>query len=128
MDLATAVSEQDVLVEAAERAAAYLQSITARRVSPSGESVSAVQRLGGPLPEEGISSCAIVDLLDRFAAPATVGAGGGRYFGFVNGGVLPAALAADWMASAWGQNVALRVMSPAAAALEDIVLAWVTDI
>ena len=67
-------------------------------------------------------------MLDDFAAPATMALGGGRYFGFVNGGVLPASLAADWMATSWGQNAALRVMSPAAAAIEDIVLGWVTEL
>src|SRR5262249_30149844 len=83
---------------------------------------------GGPFPEEPASPHAVVNLLDRIASPATIGQGGGRYFGFVNGGVLPAALAASWMADAWGQNAALRVMSPAAAALEDVVLRWVVDI
>jgi glutamate/tyrosine decarboxylase-like PLP-dependent enzyme len=130
MDSATAAAafNEHVLAEAARRAAAYVQEITRRRVSPSGEALRAVHELGGPLPEEGASAHAIVDWLDRLAGPATVALGSGRYFGFVTGGVLPAALAADWMASAWGQNVALRVMSPAGAALEDIVLSWVTDI
>jgi glutamate/tyrosine decarboxylase-like PLP-dependent enzyme len=125
---ADAFAGEAALAEAAQRAAVYLKNISTRRVSPSTEALSALNELGGPLPDEGASPGEIVDLLDRVAAPATVGSGGGRYFGFVNGGVLPAALAADWMASAWGQNTALRVMSPAAAALEDIVLRWVTDL
>jgi glutamate/tyrosine decarboxylase-like PLP-dependent enzyme len=56
-----------------------------------------------------------------------MGVGGGRYFGFVNGGVLPAALAADWMVGAWGQNASLHAMSPAAAVLEETALGWVID-
>jgi glutamate/tyrosine decarboxylase-like PLP-dependent enzyme len=123
-----AASDPAVLAGAAQRAVAYVQQISGRRVAPSAEAVRALDHLAGPLPEEPLSPHAVVDLLDRFASPATVGQGGGRYFGFVNGGVLPAALAADWMASAWGQNAALRVMSPAAVSLEDVVLGWVTDV
>ena len=121
-------SETTVLAEAARRGAAYIQRISDRRVSPSAEALRALEQLGGDLPEEPSSAFEIVDLLDRLASPATMGLGGGRYFGFVNGGVLPAALAADWMASAWGQNAALRVMSPAAVALEDAALRWVAEI
>src|SRR5262249_43475468 len=53
---------------------------------------------------------------------------GGRYYGFVTGGTLPAALAAGWMASTWDQNVSLRVMSPVGALCEDVALAWVRDL
>ena len=120
--------ETAVLAEAARRGAAYIQGISERRVWPSTEALRALEKLGGDLPEEPSSALEIVDLLDRLAAPATVGLGGGRYFGFVNGGVLPAALAADWMAGAWGQNAALRVMSPAAVALEDTALRWVAEV
>jgi glutamate/tyrosine decarboxylase-like PLP-dependent enzyme len=115
------------LAEAAQRAAVYLKHIPTRRVFPASEALRALEQLGGSLPDEGISPGEVVDLLDRLASPATIAQAGGRYFGFVNGGVLPAALAADWMASAWGQNVALRVMSPAVAELEDIVLRWVLE-
>src|SRR5690242_4723849 len=117
----------EVLADAAQRGAEYIRQISTRRVVPTTEAVDALGQLGGPLPEESTSPHQIVDLLDRIAAPATVGLGGGRYFGFVNGGVLPAALAADWMASSWGQNVSLRVMSPAGVALEDIALQWVVE-
>ena len=70
----------------------------------------------------------VLALLDRVGSPATVATTGGRYFGFVNGGALPASVAANWLASAWDQNAALRVMSPAAAALEDVALEWVRDV
>jgi glutamate/tyrosine decarboxylase-like PLP-dependent enzyme len=66
-----------------------------------------------------------LELLDRVGSPATVATAGGRFFGFVLGGALPASVAAAWLASSWDQNAALRVMSPAGAALEDIALGWV---
>jgi glutamate/tyrosine decarboxylase-like PLP-dependent enzyme len=65
--------------------------------------------------------------LDEIGSPATVATTGGRYFGFVNGGMLPAALAANWLAGAWNQNAALRVMSPIAAELEEVVLRWICE-
>jgi glutamate/tyrosine decarboxylase-like PLP-dependent enzyme len=66
--------------------------------------------------------------LDEIGSPATVATTGGRYFGFVVGGTLPASLAANWLAGAWDQNAAMQVMSPVAAKLEEIVEAWVVDL
>jgi glutamate/tyrosine decarboxylase-like PLP-dependent enzyme len=107
---------------------AYLQGIATRRVGPTPSAVQQLEGLGGPLPESPSDMQAVLDLLDRIGSPATVATAGGRYFGFVNGGALPASVAATWMASVWDQNAALRAMSPVAAALEDITLQWVCDL
>lgn len=122
-----AACDPAILEDAARRATAYIEQISSRRVCPSADAVRALNQLDGGFPEEPAPPSEVVDLLDRLAAPATMGAGSGRYFGFVNGGVLPTALAADWMVSAWGQNAALRIMSPAGTALEETALRWVAE-
>src|SRR5258708_15235935 len=69
----------------------------------------------------------VINRLDQMGSATTMATTGGRYFGFVNGGMVPAAMAANWLAAAWNQNAALRVMSPIAAELEEIVLQWVCE-
>ncbi|MGB7549229.1 MAG: pyridoxal-dependent decarboxylase, partial [Terracidiphilus sp.] len=71
---------------------------------------------------------AVLHLLDAYGSPATVANSGGRYFGFVNGGCVPASLAAAWLVSAWDQNAAFQIQSPVATALEEIALEWVRDL
>jgi glutamate/tyrosine decarboxylase-like PLP-dependent enzyme len=114
----------NLLRDAAQRGAAYLASIRERRVAPDPDAIRALDILKQPLPDGPMDASAVLALLDEVGAPATVANAGGRYFGFVNGGSLPAALAANVLAAAWDQNAALRVMSPLAATLEDIALAW----
>jgi glutamate/tyrosine decarboxylase-like PLP-dependent enzyme len=116
------------LDDVVRRATAYLQSAPARSVAPPASAVEAMQELAGPLPESSCTAKEVVALLDRFGSPATVVTTGGRFYGFVNGGSVPASMAASWLVAVWDQNAALRVMSPAAAAFEDVVLGWVRDI
>jgi glutamate/tyrosine decarboxylase-like PLP-dependent enzyme len=112
----------------AERAARYVQSIAERRVSPSAEAVAALARFHERLPEHPADPREVITLLDEIGSPATIASTGGRYFGFVIGGSLPAVTAASWLASAWDQNMALRVMSPVGAELEDVVLGWIREL
>jgi glutamate/tyrosine decarboxylase-like PLP-dependent enzyme len=120
--------DAELLDDAARRAAAYLRGIPTRQVTPAPSAVEALRDLAGPLPESSATAREVVALLDRFGSAATVATTGGRYYGFVNGGCVPASLAAGWLVAAWDQNAALRVMSPAAAAFEEVALAWARDI
>jgi glutamate/tyrosine decarboxylase-like PLP-dependent enzyme len=116
------------LAFAAARAADYVEKCAERRVSPSPEAVAALRAFQEPLPENPCDPRDVVARLDEIGSPATVASTGGRYFGFVIGGSLPAVTAASFLASAWDQNAALRVMSPVSAELEEVALVWVRDL
>src|SRR5579863_7317202 len=118
----------ELLAEAAARSANYLAGAESRRVAPSVEDVARLESLGGPLPLDGSEPGEVLALLDDVGSPATVTTTGARYFGFVIGGVLPAALAANWLAGAWDQNAGLSVTSPVSAKVEEILLAWMVDL
>lgn len=113
-----------LLDDAHTRAIAYLSGIDARPVAPRPDAVARLSELSGPLPDEGLAPEAVLAMLDDAGSPATAASAGGRYFGFVIGGTVPAALGASWLVSAWDQNTSLRVMSPVGAALEETALAW----
>src|SRR6202165_3481237 len=117
----------DVLNLAADKARRYVRDVSERRVSPSEAAVAALAELSEPFPLSPSDPCDVIAKLDQIGSGATVATTGGRYFGFVNGGMVPAALAANWLAAAWNQNAGLRVMSPIAAELEEVVLRWVCE-
>jgi glutamate/tyrosine decarboxylase-like PLP-dependent enzyme len=118
----------DLLDDAAKRASRYLESLNARSVAPAKEAVAALARFDQAFPEHTSSAEAVLAELDEIGSPATMASAGGRFFGFVIGGALPATVAANWLATAWDQNASLVVTSPANAALERVSLRWIKDI
>jgi len=119
---------KELLAETAARSAKYLAGISSKPAAPSEADIARLAVLGGTLPRAPSDPAETLALLDDVGSPATVATAGGRFFGFVIGGALPAALATNWLAGAWDQNAALSVMSPVAAKLEEIVLAWIVDL
>ena len=117
----------DVLNLAAERARRYVREIGSRRVAPAPGDVAAMARFHEGFPATPTDPQEVVRMLDELGSRATVATTGRRYFGFVTGGALPAAMGANWLAGAWDQNACLRVMSPVAAELEDVVLRWIGE-
>ncbi len=86
------------------------------------------RRSASGCPTGPTDPAAVVDLLAEAAEPGLTAMPSGRFFGFVMGGTLPAAMAADWLTSAWDQNSGLRVVTPAHTAADDIVGAWLVDL
>lgn len=117
----------ELLKLAAERAIRYLECVEERAVSPSACDLASLAGFHESFPSTAGAAAEVLRQLDELGSPATVATTGGRYFGFVNGGMVPAAVAANWMAAAWNQNAALRVMSPVAAELEEVVLRWICE-
>jgi len=115
-------STRALLRAAAERAANYLESLSARPVVPTAAAVAALARLDAPLPQHGSDALQTLAMLDELVSPATVAMAGPRFFGFVIGGSLPAALAANWLAGAWDQNAAFGSVTPGVARLEQSAL------
>jgi glutamate/tyrosine decarboxylase-like PLP-dependent enzyme len=113
---------------AAKHAEAFLATLDERPVAARVDAAAVRRVLGGPLPERGEDPAAVIDALAAGAEPGLVATAGPRHFGFVIGGALPAALAADWLVSAWDQNAAFHSLSPAAAAIEEITAAWILDL
>lgn len=119
---------KDLLNIVAKRAAQYHQDLSTRSVAPHPTAIEGLAQLDGALPEHPSDPEVIVESLDRIGSPATAASAGGRYSGFVIGGSLPAALAANWLAGAWDQNALCSTTSPVAARLEEISLRWLLEL
>ncbi len=116
------------LDRAHRHASDWLAALPDRLVPPQASIDQVRAALGVDLPDVGCEPAAVVDLLATACEPGLTAMPAGRFFGFVIGGTHPAALAADWLVSAWDQNAGLRQVTPAHSAVEDITSSWVLEL
>jgi glutamate/tyrosine decarboxylase-like PLP-dependent enzyme len=117
-----------LLDETAGLAGDYLEGIPQRRVGATAGVDELRSSLGGPLPELPVDPRVVIADLVAAADPGLVASPSGRYFGFVIGGALPVAVAADWLTSVWDQNAGLYVCGPSAAVAEEVAGAWTAEL
>lgn len=123
------MDERSRALEAAHRGAtAFLATLEERPVWPRATLDEMLATVGGPLPQDGVDAATVIEQLAADADPGLVGIPGGRFFGFVIGSTLPAALAADWLVSAWDQNSGSAMLTPATVALERVAGQWMLEL
>ena len=118
----------ELLSATARRALRYLESLNDRPVGPTPQAMQGLAAFDVPLQEESLDPRLVIEELDEIGSPGTMAMAGPRFFGFVIGGSLPAALAANWLASAWDQNTGLYNVTPTTAVLEEVALRWLLDL
>jgi glutamate/tyrosine decarboxylase-like PLP-dependent enzyme len=117
-----------LMAQVAEHAAAYRAGAGERAHRPEQSYEAALARFDAPTPERGVSEDEMVEELVRLTAPGLAEMIGPRFFGWVIGGTAPAGMAADWLASAWGQNAGNALATPSAAAVEEVSGRWLLDL
>jgi len=106
----------------------YADKVCERNVFPTDDAITDLNKFAEALPQSTGEASEILSFLNQYGAPATVAQTGGRYFGFVDGGVIPTSLAARWLSDFWDQNTALYDMSPLASKLEEICESWLREL
>ena len=117
-----------LISEIINRANRYLTALPDRRVSPAPDSIAGLKQLDVPLQDLPINPAAVIAELDDIGSKATVACAGGRYFGFVTGGALPATMAANMLAAVWDQNAVLETASPVASFIEEVCRKWLVSV
>jgi glutamate/tyrosine decarboxylase-like PLP-dependent enzyme len=128
IDMKNQLYSKELFEQAKDFAYDYINRLPEMDVYPSDEALSKLEEFDEPMPEESNSPSKILNMLHKYGSNAVSVQGGGKYFGFVCGGILPVALASKWMSDTWDQNSALFVLSPIAAKLEEICEKWLVDL
>jgi glutamate/tyrosine decarboxylase-like PLP-dependent enzyme len=106
----------------------YADGALERNVYPSDQAIADLNHFVEDMPASNGNPAAILEELHKYGSPASLAQTGGRYFGFVNGGILPVTLATKWLTDFWDQNTALQVMSPITAKLEEVCEQWLKQL
>ena len=122
------ISERSFFEQAKDHAYAYMDGAREQSVYPSEAALTGLAGFDEPLAEEPGDPAAMLRQLHELGSPATTVSTGGRYFGFVTGGVFPPVVAARWLADAWDQNAALHVLSPVTSKLEAVAEKWLLEL
>ncbi|MBP6269058.1 MAG: aspartate aminotransferase family protein [Rhizobacter sp.] len=117
-----------LLEDAAQRASRYLDGLQDRSVTPELDALMRLRQIDVALAEEPRPAQDVLQQLDDLGSPAAVASSGGRFFGYVVGGSLPASIAAHWLATAWDQNAPHPAAAPGVAAFERTALRWIADL
>jgi glutamate/tyrosine decarboxylase-like PLP-dependent enzyme len=118
---------EDLLAQVTKRTNRYINEIQSRRVSPSPKDIAKLKNLDVPLQDHPIEPATVLAELDDIASPATAASTGGRFFGFVIGGSLPAPMAVNMLAGVWDQNAGLEASSPMASFMEELCRNWLVS-
>jgi len=119
---------RSLLEQAIRYSLEFLENISSRAVAPDSKAIQNLRALDEAVPDGPTDPAEMLHFLHDVGSPAATASAGGRYFGFVQGGTIPPALAAHWLASAWDQNVVMRVLSPIGAAITDVTASWLRDL
>src|SRR5215469_15233987 len=122
------MTDAHVLNAAAAHAVRYLETLDSRPIGATASVAELRAHLARPFPETGHDGEQVIDELVRDAEGGILASGNGRFFGWVIGGTLPVALAADWLTSAWDQNAASNLTAPAEAVVEEIAGSWAKEL
>lgn len=122
------MKQKDIFRQAQKYAFNYADNVLERNVYPTPDAIAGLDKFAEALPESSGNAAEVLEQLNQYGTPAGVAQTGGRYFGFVNGGVIPASLAVRWLSDFWDQNTALYVISPVAAKLEEVSESWLREL
>ena len=122
------MNERELFHQVADYAGHFTETLDTRPVRDQAGTDEMYASLGGPLPEDGLDARAVIASLVEAAQPGLVASQSGRYFGFVVGGSLPAATAADWLATAWDVNAGGWALGPAAMTVEEVARGWLAEL
>jgi len=121
--------KRKLLAAASERSISYLEHLESRPVFPENTAIADLESaLNQPMPDQSSPAGDVLAFIDEKGSPATVASAGGRYFGFVTGGALPATVASNWLATSWDQSSFGFMSSPAVALFEAAALRWLKDV